>query len=276
VCETTLVKHAIKTLVANTLGLVRGDTEGFVTLRTLRGPARGMRLRLDLKRRLEYAYWLGRYDEGILSVLQHLVKPGQTVWDCGTYLGYYTCFFARAVGHGGRVVSLEPDAANLARTRWNAALNGFSHVTFVHKAVAGSSGTVELLVSESTNSHLSGVYIGGSREEYRHVERVDRRVTVASTSLDDAYFVDGLPRPDLIKIDIEGAEAFALAGSVRLCHEVGPTIILELHNPDCDRAAWEWARDTNYEMRPPHGGAVLTRLEDVRHTVLCTPRDRSR
>jgi hypothetical protein len=133
-----------------------------------------------------------------------------------------------------------------------------------------------LVISHSTNSHLSGVYIGGSREEYAAIERVDRRVSVASVTLDDACFRDGLPAPHLVKLDIEGAEAAALAGASRLSDEVRPIFVIELHNPECDRAAWEWAARHRYVLRRILDGHVLTSQAEVQHTLLCAPEEHTR
>ena len=42
-------------------------------------------------------------------------------------------------------------------------------------------------------------------------------------------------RPDFIKMDIEGADADALAGAERVLKEARPTWLIELHGPDCER-----------------------------------------
>src|SRR5437899_1241109 len=100
-------KDILKAGVSSVMTGLLGDSEGLVTLATRSGPAKGLRFRLDLERRLEYAYWFGKYDIEILEVLERICKPGSVVWDCGVYLGYYTCTLARMVGPSGKVVSFE-------------------------------------------------------------------------------------------------------------------------------------------------------------------------
>jgi FkbM family methyltransferase len=249
-----------------------GDERGLVTLTTRKGPAKGLRFGLDLRQpRMEYGYWYGSYDLRIVQAIASLCQPGWTAWDCGTYLGYYTCLFARLVGPTGRVVAFEPDPHNLERTKQNVHLNGFGNVSFEHVAIGGPFGDIDLLLSHNTNSHLPGVYVGASREDYRRIERVDSVVRVHCTSLDDAYYVRRAPRPDIIKIDIEGAESIALQYTDNLCREVRPLIILELHNPECDRAAWDWAQKQGYSIKSLDTGCILVCPEDVHGTLLCSP-----
>ncbi|NUQ12496.1 MAG: FkbM family methyltransferase [Gemmatimonadaceae bacterium] len=44
-----------------------------------------------------------------------------------------------------------------------------------------------------------------------------------------------VPAPDVIKIDVEGAERLVLAGAARLLRERRPVVILSVHSDDLDR-----------------------------------------
>jgi Methyltransferase FkbM domain len=68
-------------------------------------------------------------------------------------------------------------------------------------------------------------------------------------SLDQALLEKGLPQPDLIKVDIEGAEKDALRYGEHMFGQVRPLLLLELHNPECDRAAWDFSRRFCYELK---------------------------
>jgi FkbM family methyltransferase len=266
-----VVKAVVRKIVGRSIHALTEDDRGLVTLTTMRGPARGLRFGLDLQDREEYAYWLGKYEPGVIARIAAVVKPGWTVWDCGTYLGYYTCFFARCVGPTGTVIAIEPDPQNLERTRMNVDRNGLMNVSFQPMAIAGRTEVMDLQVSQNTNSHLPGVYVGATRDEYRAIERVDATLEVQGTTLDDAWRKFDLRRPDLIKIDIEGAELHALAATTELARDVRPLIMLELHNPECDRAAWDWAQRSGYRLESLDTGQMIDRAELVQGTLLCRP-----
>jgi len=253
-----------------------GDAENMVTLPILRGPAKGLRMRADIVRRKE-AYFMGKYDGYILRQLMPVVKPGWTVWDCGAYIGFYTLFFSRQVGTTGRVVAIEPDYRNLKRTKENVELNRFSNVEFVNAAVGAAAGEVEFILNDRTNSHLPGNYVGelAMKAVWRANDESQARGRVECISLDQGLIEKQLPQPQLIKIDIEGAEKDALGHAAQMFQEVRPLLLIELHNPECDRAAWRFSRRFGYELRSlNYEGTIFTADEQVRGTILCTPGER--
>lgn len=248
-----------------------GDENGRVLLPVLRGPAKGLRFRLDLQNRMETAYFLGTYESTIVKKIAHICQKGWTVWDCGTYLGFYTVLFAKLVGPEGRVVAFEPDPRNMLRTRENVALNKFNNVQFIHAAIGAPVGEIEFILSDNTNSHIPGSYVGATAEEYAKIERVDALIRVPCLSLDEAFLNRDIPRPQLIKLDIEGAEKEALQHAHRITSEAKPLIVLELHNPECDAAAWRFAQSVGYSLQSLTDGRVLQTPEEVGGTLLCWP-----
>jgi precorrin-6B methylase 2 len=203
-----------------------------VIVRVLSGPNRGCRLRLNLSRFVEPTYLYGTYDKPILTAAKSLNLSGKVVWDCGTYLGFYTIFFARTVGPNGKVVAFEPDPENLGQTRFNCALNRLTNVEFREVAIGAK---------------------------------------VRCVSLDEMLSEGRLPPPDLIKIDIEGAEITALDYMENMAGKIRPKIILETHNPECDRKAFEFARRFNYRLSSIESGKRLSRVEEMDGTLLCEP-----
>jgi len=54
----------------------------------------------------------------------------------------------------------------------------------------------------------------------------------------DGLVADGLPAPDVVKIDVEGAELEVLDGMERTLRELRPALVIELHEtnvPVADR-----------------------------------------
>jgi hypothetical protein len=140
-------------------------------------------------------------------------------------------------------------------------------------AIGAPLGEVEFLLSDGTNSHLPGGYVGERHLKKIWQERDARKtsIRIPCISLDQAHFVRHLPAPNLIKLDIEGAELHALKHGDRLFREVRPLLLLELHNPDCDAEAWEFSQRLGYVLQRADDRQVLQRAEDVRGTLLCLP-----
>jgi len=269
------MKRLIKRALFRALTAIAGDSNGRVALPVLSGPARGLRFKLDLLQRMESAYAKGTYDKRILARLRTLCRPGWVAWDCGTYLGFYTVFLSRLVGPAGRVVAIEPDSRNMARTRENAGLNSCNNVTFLNAAIGGAVGRVEFIRTNNTNSHLPGMYVGASTSEYSRIVQEEEHTQVECFTLDSLLSLRGLPAPNLIKLDIEGAERDALGHAARMAADCQPLIVLELHNPECDAKAWEFARKSDYLLQNLETDTRPATRSEVFGTLLCTPRSRT-
>ncbi len=266
------MRSMLKRLIFGACTAILGDENGRLGVRTLTGPAKGMRFRLDLRGDYEMRYLLGNYEGATVEKLQSFVKPGWTIWDVGVFLGYYTCLFARLVGPGGHVAAIEADPRNLARTRGHVGKNGFANVTFVAGAIGAPDAEVDLLISEGSNSHLAGAWIGARQGDYTSNEARDRAIRVKCKSLDQ-ILAEGLARkPDLIKLDIDGAELWALDYAELLATQVRPLLLVELHNPECDAAAWRFASRWNYKIERFETGEALNTAKSVGGTILLTPR----
>lgn len=150
--------------------------------------------------------------------------------DVGANLGYYTCL-ARAFMPGGEIHAFEMDHENFQLLETNLSLNP-SAVEAVANEIAVSSEPGEVsyeLLTEESNPVLS---------IYRHPDEVLSEmglqtrgpvtsVTVPATTLDD-YFAGRSVRPDVVKIDVEGAEYEVLSGMAGLLPEI-ETMYVEIH-----------------------------------------------
>lgn len=175
------------------------------SLRILGGAARGGRMELDLAR--EKAYWAGIYEPDVQAVLRERLRPGSVFWDVGAHVGFFSVCAARL---GARVVAFEPAPENLTRLRRHAALNGFE--------VIGAAAW-----RDSQGVSLTS---GPTSEQWR----ADGGGEVASVALDDVARERGLP--DLIKLDVEGAEAAVLAGATEILAARRTAFMCELHGDE--------------------------------------------
>jgi hypothetical protein len=71
---------------------------------------------------------------------------------------------------------------------------------------------------------------------------------VVTLSLDDAIDVLGLPEPDVIKIDVEGAEGLVLRGGRRLLSTGDRALYIELHGADPQREVLKLLAEMGYSL----------------------------
>jgi FkbM family methyltransferase len=137
-----------------------------------------------------------------------LLRPGDTVFECGAHHGCTTIALSRWVGPEGRIFAFEPAAYNAQMVRRNIELNGLRNVVIEQKAVGLTDGRA-FISDKSNSSVLQGATAG-------------REVDV--TSLDKFAALN----PDLLKIDVEGFEAEVLKGAQRVLGN-SPALAIEVH-----------------------------------------------
>jgi FkbM family methyltransferase len=141
-------------------------------------------------------------------------------------------------------------------------LNRYRNVTFVEVAIGAPLGRAEFVLSGET------AYVGSNATA---AVNDGRRVAVRCVSPDEAFDRFSLPAPDLVKMDIEGAEADALRHCECLAERARPVLLLELHNPECDAEAWRFARRFGYTITTAASGRMIERSGGVSGTVLLLP-----
>ena len=134
------------------------------------------------------------------------IQAGDTVIDCGAHIGLFSRF---AVQRGaGRVIAIEPDPENLVCLEENLAEEiAAGKVTVVKAGVWDRETRLSLQIDQGNSAAHSFVFAYGDP----NAEKVDG---IEVLPLDDIVQDLQLDRVDFIKMDIEGAERRALAGSV--------------------------------------------------------------
>jgi FkbM family methyltransferase len=155
-----------------------------------------------------------------LAVARHL-QPGMWCVDVGANYGYYTLLMAAAVGPEGRVLACEPHpllAENYLPQ--NLALNALADRVDVCRVAIGDRD--DELVEFALHAHNLGAssLAGGQGGQ--------QTVRVPSATLD--RLCADWPRLDLVKIDVEGAEALVWGGMQQTLRRFPhAAVVLELH-----------------------------------------------
>ena len=136
--------------------------------------------------------------ELFLGVLQ----PGMTVVDIGAHLGQFTLLAARRIGPSGRVWAFEPHPRTYSYLKRNIDRNALTdRITAFDQAVSDRSASAILQADLLQSDFTSLVHVRDASEA--------EAVMVITTSLDD---IQPPIYPDVLKIDVEGAELRVLAG----------------------------------------------------------------
>ena len=199
--------------------------------RPLRARARtfyGADLAVDLPAGTDIYLTGGKSHDSEIRLARYLLRAvpaGGTVLDVGAHYGYFALLAAELVGPEGRVEALEAAPGTFAILRDNASAK--PQLTVHALAAAAEPGQLTFSEFDALHSEYNALAIAHAAAAGWAAGTPPTAVTVAATSLDDLARERGL-RPDLVKVDVEGAEDAVLAGAGELLRRVRPTVVLEL------------------------------------------------
>ncbi|MDB2265482.1 FkbM family methyltransferase [Halorubrum ezzemoulense] len=147
-------------------------------------------------------------EEEVLSDIVSELQEGDVFLDVGANIGLYSVF---AKSTGSKVIAAEPEPSNIEILRRNLTkVNGESQI--LEQALSDSNGTAHLELSESDGCHSLS----------------DDGIEIQTARLDTLVESGGIPTPDVVKIDVEGAESAVLEGATAVLNEVR-AVYCEVH-----------------------------------------------
>lgn len=191
----------------------------------------------------------GYYEPNEFYALDKILRQGMTFIDAGANIGLYTLFASKKVGEQGIVVAIEPSGREFHRLKMNVEMNALSNVRLLQVAVSNCPRRASLLVAAEEHSGHNTLGNFGyesvvpQSEEWVRVER-----------LDDIAKQESLGRIDVIKMDIEGAELFALQGAAETLAQFHPIVLLELSDKTLEHQGckseqiWEFLTKGGYRI----------------------------
>ena len=162
-------------------------------------------------------------DPSLLRNATELVRANDVVWDIGANVGLFAFAAAARAGPKGRVIAVEPDTFLVGCLRRSVRLqpNTSAPVTVVSAAIASEISLREFTVASRSRASNAmrgyGQTLMGPPSESQ---------TVVALNLD--WLASKLPPPNVIKCDVEGAEAEVFSGQARILNEIRPVIICEV------------------------------------------------
>lgn len=163
--------------------------------------------------------WLfGSYEPDETHYFNDTIKPGDICFDVGGNIGFFSLVMAQAATNSP-VHVFEPIALNASIVKANAELNAISNIVVNNVAVGAEEG--EANFSVSVDSAYSSMRATGRIAEAQSI-------TVPLITLDDYIERNKIPRVDIMKVDVEGAEDMVLVGGSKLLSDVArrPRMIL--------------------------------------------------
>lgn len=163
----------------------------------------GFKIHLDPKQYIDkFIYYWGEWEPNETYTVMSLLNKGDIFIDIGANIGYFSLLAGNIVGRGGKVYSFEPVPATNEVLQKNASINNFSNIKIFRYAAVDNNRAIKIARrGKGDRSELNSMRPLDTEGEYWSIE--GKRV--------DEIVPSNLPIR-LIKLDVEGAEFFALKG----------------------------------------------------------------
>jgi FkbM family methyltransferase len=157
----------------------------------------------------------GIHELGMTEAVWRLARPGGVAVDVGANVGYVSSITAARQGLAGTTLAFEPHPAVFGRLVRNVRAwknePGIGSIGTIEAAIWTATGTATLLEPEGF-CHNHGL----SKMTTASPEGKDIAHQVRSLTLQEALQKHGIETVDILKLDIEGAEADVLQSSIAL------------------------------------------------------------
>ena len=187
------------------------------------------------------------WEPHIMGFLARELQPAHVFLDVGANIGYFTVQCAALVH---RVVAFEPVAKAHGYCAMNIEMNGLRNVELRQCALWHEDALLEIRSDESCLGSSSVAAVPGETS----------LETIRGVSLDNLVRCGNLdlPRLDVVKMDIEGAELSALTGMRDTIARLRPKVVMEINRPALAAFGstvddvWAWLKAIDYEIRAFH------------------------
>lgn len=154
----------------------------------------------------------------------YLAKHHHIIFDIGCNIGY-TALLALIQDPDKQLVLVDPNPNALQKAARNIIVNNLGNRVNYVSAFAGNT------VNDTVKFYTVGSGAAGSMyaSHAKTASSINAFMDVKTVTLDSLYVYYKVV-PDLVKIDIEGAETLAMQGAKKLAKETQCTFFIEMHN----------------------------------------------
>lgn len=229
-----------RSLIGKVLRIILRIIPNDISVFILQGPLKGKKW---IKGSGVNGYWLGTYELEAQKFFEKIIKEGDIVYDIGAHVGFYSLLASNKVGSNGKIFSFEPLPRNIVYLRKHIDINNIKNIDVIEAAVFDKEGVV--FMDDKINSFYAKISDNGD-------------LKIRTVMLDNLVSSEKLLPPNVIKIDVEGAELSVLKGADFILNKYNPTIFLSMHilNDKIHKNCCNFLRDRGYNLKSITGNSL--------------------
>jgi len=168
-------------------------------------------------------YLHGYYQDDVLVALLNLIKKDDVFWDVGANYGYMSVFVEKACSLAIKIHAFEPNPTVVQILKTNLDVNACSN-TEVHE-IGLSEHACEIPLYRAWDNSWNATII--PRYGECMTDHSMAPTTITCRPIDE--LVQTIQPPNVIKIDVEGAEHLVLRGGMKYIRSMRPILLLEFN-----------------------------------------------
>ena len=205
---------------------------------------------MEIPKDMAWCFTTGEYyEKNVIHWLDKIIKNSQhpVIYDIGANIGFYSIRFSP---YAKCIYAFEPASKTFTILNKNISRNCLSNIQTFKLGVSNENSllSINLYSSSGNNSLYLRDIPKGHSLKYKGKENVK------VIKLDEFIKEKALLPPDIIKIDIEGAELYALQGAREVIAKYAPIIVMECAETTC--------RDAGYTKKQ-----LLDELEQFHYSI---------
>lgn len=187
------------------------------------------------------AFNFGQYEKEDSEMLYNLINDGDTVFDIGANIGWYSYHLAKKFPEA-KIYAFEPIPETFSQFKRNAELNQSKNVFLNNLAFSDKKGKLTFFYSPVISGASSSV----------NITEDDSMVTLEceADTIDHFMQEQQITNLDFIKCDVEGAELFVYKGAINTLKKQKPVVFTEMLR--------KWSAKFNY-----HPNDIITLFKQL-------------
>ncbi|MCH7964454.1 MAG: FkbM family methyltransferase, partial [Bacteroidetes bacterium] len=147
-------------------------------------------------------------------LVRNIIKPNMIVFDIGAHLGKYTKLFSLLVGDRGKVFAFEPSPDSFVRLQKDISELTAENIFLFNTAVYSEKTLLEFHQFPENYSSWNGIGKPTMEDPENPQKLIPhlKTIEVEAVTIDEFCEEKGIDKIDYLKLDVEGAEIYALRG----------------------------------------------------------------
>jgi FkbM family methyltransferase len=159
------------------------------------------------------------YEKDDSEMLFKLINDGDTIFDVGANIGWYSNHFAKKFPNS-IIYSFEPIPETFNQISANTKLNGATNIRLINLALSSK--------KEKLTFYYSPTVTGASSSQNITENQSMTKLELEAETIDNFIITNSIDKLDFVKCDVEGAEYFVYQGGFETFKHKKPIIFTEM------------------------------------------------